>query len=91
MFPIHAKCVTFDAGYPKERERARENLVLGQIYTVRNMLVERSSSSLEFYEVTGRWNTAFFDAADWSEGFDSDGHAENCSRSDRCPGNGECK
>jgi hypothetical protein len=63
MFPLHAKCVTFDAGYDMERKEAREKLKLGRVYTIRSMTVDRSRSTMEFYEVEGKWNTVFFDAA----------------------------
>lgn len=77
MFPIHAKCVTFDAGWPKEREMAREKLEIGRVYTIRQMSVGQSSSTLEFYEVKGHWNVVFFEAAGWDatleDLFDFDG------------------
>jgi len=67
VFPVHARCATFDAGYQREQARARECLELGRVYTVRNLLVGQSDSTLEFYEITGRWSTVFFDAASWDE------------------------
>lgn len=62
-FPIHAKCVTFDAGYPGERDRARAELELGQTYTIQSMQVGQSSTSMTFWELPGTWNSVFFDAA----------------------------
>lgn len=62
MFPVHAKCVTFDAGWPKEQANAREYLELGAVYTIRQMTVGQSTTYLEFYEVKGMWNSVFFDA-----------------------------
>lgn len=67
MFPVHAKCVTFDAGYDLERKAAREKLEIGKIYTIMTLQVHRSSSTLEFYEIEGTWNTVFFDPAPWAE------------------------
>lgn len=61
-FPVHAKCVTFDAGYDMEQKKAREKLALGQVYTIRQMHVHQSSTTLEFYEIPGQWNSCFFDA-----------------------------
>jgi hypothetical protein len=65
MFPVHAKCVTFEAGWPLEQKKAREKLKLGKVYTIQYMHVGRSGSTLEFYEIEGKWNTVFFDAAPW--------------------------
>lgn len=62
MFPIQAKCVTFDAGYEMEAARARKHLELGKVYTVRMMIVGQSDSHLEFYDIPGPWSTVFFDA-----------------------------
>ena len=64
MFPIHAKCVTFDGGYEAEQKRAEEHLELGKIYTIRQMTVGQSSTHIEFYEIKGQWNSVFFDAAE---------------------------
>lgn len=66
-FPVHAKCVTFEGGYDMERKAARENLKLGEIYTIRYMYVGQSSTSLEFYEIPGQWNSVFFDAVSWDD------------------------
>lgn len=62
MFPVQAKCVTFDAGWPKEGENARAALELGKVYTIRTMTVGQSSSHLTFYDIPGEWSTVFFDA-----------------------------
>lgn len=62
MFPVHAKCVTFDGGYLTESARAREHLELGKVYTIRVMQVHSSSTTLEFYDLEGQWNSVFFDA-----------------------------
>jgi hypothetical protein len=62
MFPVHAKCVTLDAGWPAERKNAGKKLELGKVYTIRQMMVHQSSTTLEFYEIPGQWNSAFFDA-----------------------------
>jgi hypothetical protein len=67
MFPVHAKCVTFDAGYQRERAQAAEVLELGKVYTIRQMVVGQSSSHLEFYEIKGQWNSCFFDAYYYKE------------------------
>lgn len=67
MFPVHARCVTFDAGYQKERENASKVLEIGKVYTIRSMYVGQSSSHLEFYGVPGQWNTVFFEAASWGD------------------------
>ena len=67
MFPVHARCSTFDAGYKMERAKAQEHLELGKVYTIRQMNVGSSSSWLEFYEVAGQWNTVFFEAVDWED------------------------
>lgn len=92
MFPVHAKCVTFDAGYKAEQVRAAEELTLGRVYTIRSMHVGQSDSQLEFYEVPGQWSTVFFDSVAWEIGeAENDGHVANCSRSERCPGSKECK
>lgn len=64
MFPIHAKCVTFDAGYAMERERARKELELGRVYTVQHMQVNQSSTSLSFWEIRGSFGSEFFVAVD---------------------------
>ena len=67
MVPIHAKCVTFDAGYAGERKRARETFTLGEVYTIRSMYVGSSSTTLEFYDIPGHWNNVFFDPISWGE------------------------
>lgn len=63
-FPVHACCVTHDAGYPASQEHARQHLVIGQVYTVRAMQVHQSSTSLQFYEIPGTWGAEFFAPAD---------------------------
>lgn len=62
MFPVHARCVTFDAGYPAQQAKAAEELKLGKVYTIRHMVVGQSETTLEFYGVPGWWNSCFFDA-----------------------------
>lgn len=64
MFPVHAKCVTFEAGYEGERANAREHLEIGKVYTVQTMYVHQSSTSLEFWEMRGSFGSEFFDACD---------------------------
>lgn len=71
MFPVHAKCVTFDAGWEKERKRVHEMFTLGQVYTIRTMHVNQSSTDLTFYEVPGVWNSVFFDAVLDYEDYDA--------------------
>jgi hypothetical protein len=72
MFPVHAKCVTFDAGYQQEQARARECLELGKVYTIRHMVVGQSSSHLSFYDIPGQWSTVFFDAFTWGCGLEEE-------------------
>lgn len=62
MFPVHAKCVTFDAGWSMERADAAASLEIGAVYTIRSMTVGQSDSYLEFYELPGSWSTVFFEA-----------------------------
>lgn len=64
MFPIHARCVTFEAGYPAQQAKAMEELKLGKVYTIRHMEVGQSETTLEFYGVPGHWNSCFFAAVD---------------------------
>ena len=61
-FPITAKCVTLEAGYPAQSAMARKHLQVGQKYTIRQMIVGQSETHLEFYEIRGQWNSVFFDA-----------------------------
>lgn len=61
-FPVLAKCVTYDAGWPKESAKVRAAFNLGEVYAVRFMEVGQSLTTLEFYEVPGQWNSVFFDA-----------------------------
>jgi hypothetical protein len=72
-FPVQAKCVTFDAGYPAERKRAAEGLEIGRVYTIRYMAVGQSSTYIEFYDIPGQWSSVFFDAFEGPEDDEEEG------------------
>lgn len=50
-------------GYDSERARANAVFSTDKTYTVEHMEVGQSSSTVQFAEVAGRWNTVMFDNA----------------------------
>ena len=50
-----------EGGYASELERAMNTFEVGQVLTVREIYVGRSSSVVEFEGIDGRWNTVMFD------------------------------
>lgn len=67
-FPIHAKFMHPDNGYPLEQKTAREHLEVGKVYTIQHMDVGQSSTRLYFYEVPLLgFNSVMFDSAEWFE------------------------
>jgi hypothetical protein len=75
-FPVHARCITLEAGYSKEREKAHQHLEVGRIYRVRTYEVGDHYSTLTFHDLPGIWNSVFFGPATWSEYLAQDGDSD---------------
>jgi hypothetical protein len=62
--PIDVRFAHPDAGYDAAQENARRaGLVRGKVYTIRSMQVGQSSTTVELYEVRGRFDSVFFEPA----------------------------
>jgi hypothetical protein len=70
-FPICARFAHPDAGWPGEGRQAASALTVGEVYTVRELVVGSSSSYLTLTEVPGQFNTTLFEPAyaEWDEEF----------------------
>jgi hypothetical protein len=63
-FPIRAKFAHPEAGRKTDAEKCAQLLTVGEIYTVRQVNVGRSSSTVELYDVPHElFNSVMFDAA----------------------------
>jgi hypothetical protein len=70
-FPICARFAHPDAGWPGEGKQAASVLTVGEVYTIRELVVGSSSSYLTFTEVPGQFNSTLFEPAyaEWDEEF----------------------
>jgi hypothetical protein len=59
---IHARFAHPDAGWPAEREAAREVFTDGELLTIQDLHVGRSQTTVTFYEHPGAWNHVHFDS-----------------------------
>lgn len=62
FFPVGTKVRWLDnTGWPSDTERAAEVFASDATYTVKRCRIGSSSSSYQFYEVPGRWNSVMFE------------------------------
>lgn len=60
MKKFYAKLDTYEAGYPGERQRVEDTLILNTFYEISSIVIHNWSTDIKLLNLEGTYNSVFF-------------------------------